>query len=130
MARRFMKQKPGYLSLFVGNGDRSIQDGEILVGDKWAKFAPDFLRELEPEEPSPEPATPKLAPEPSLAPTSPKQSLKPPSDTGTTTKSPASKIAAGQKSGAVSTKKASGKKDGSKGEDSKAESGKNDSDSK
>lgn len=123
MARRFMKKSKGYLSLFVGSGDRSIQDGEILVGDRWAKFVPEFLRELPSEEPSPEPVTPKLASEPSLVPTSPKQSMKPQADEGTTTKSPASKIAASQK-GSVSTKKSSGKKS----DEPKAD--KNDGDSK
>lgn len=47
MVRRF-KKAPGicYLCLNVGGGDRTIHDGEILVGDQWANFLGEGLVEL------------------------------------------------------------------------------------
>jgi len=71
--RKFTKSslhRGKYLCLHVGNGDKTINDGEILVGDKYAPFVGmGYLTEVFDKcvEPEPEPESepePEPAPEP------------------------------------------------------------------
>lgn len=115
--KRF-KKAPAHktLTLFVGNGDKRIMDGEVLEGAYWQKFADQgFLVPVEDDDVTPIPAPVKAAapakapepkPEPEPAP-EPKKTLDRAVEAmGTMTRSGADKMATaqGDKGRSASTK--------------------------